>query len=50
MIANIQKLLGEKADELLGFKTPKIARERLHVPGPDFVDRIFAPTAAAPMS
>ncbi len=44
MIANIQKLLGERADELLGFKTPKIARERLHVPGPDFVDRIFAPT------
>jgi fructose-bisphosphate aldolase, class I len=44
MIATIQKLLGEKADYLLGYKTPKIARERLHVPGADWVDRIFAPT------
>jgi class I fructose-bisphosphate aldolase len=37
----IQSLLGEKAESLLGFKTPKIARERLHLPGPDFVDRVF---------
>ncbi|HEX7897662.1 MAG TPA: class I fructose-bisphosphate aldolase [Planctomycetota bacterium] len=44
MIDTIQKLLGEKADYLLGYKTPKIAKERLHVPGPDFVDRIFMPT------
>ena len=44
MIDNIQKLLGEKADYLLGYKTPKIAKERLHVPGPDFVDRVFLPT------
>jgi class I fructose-bisphosphate aldolase len=44
MIDAIQKLLGEKADYLLGYKTPKIAKERLHVPGPDFVDRVFLPT------
>ena len=44
MIANITKLLGEKAEYLLGFKSPKIAKERLHVPGSDFVDRIFLPT------
>jgi class I fructose-bisphosphate aldolase len=44
MIDTIQKLLGEKADYLLGFKAPKIAKERVHVPGADFVDRIFAPT------
>jgi class I fructose-bisphosphate aldolase len=41
---SIQSLLGDKADYLLNFKNPKISRERLHVPGPDFVDRIFAPT------
>jgi fructose-bisphosphate aldolase, class I len=44
MIDTIQKMLGEKADYLLGYKTPKIAKERLHVPGPDFVDRIFVST------
>jgi class I fructose-bisphosphate aldolase len=44
MYDQIVKHLGEKADSLLGFKSPKIAKERLHVPGPDWVDRIFAPS------
>jgi class I fructose-bisphosphate aldolase len=44
MIDAITKHLGEKADFLLGFKAPKIARERIHVPGADWVDRIFAPS------
>lgn len=35
-------MLGDKADHLLNFKNPKIAKERLHVPGPDVVDRIYA--------
>ncbi len=38
---NIQSLLGDKAESLLGFSSPKIPKERLHLPGPDFVDRIF---------
>ena len=38
----IEQLLGDKADSLLNFKNPKIPKERLHLPGPDFVDRIFA--------
>jgi fructose-bisphosphate aldolase, class I len=38
----VAQLLGDKADFLLNFKNPKISRERLHVPGPDFVDRIFS--------
>src|SRR5271168_4690848 len=41
-MTNIKKLLGDKADSLLKFKNPKISKKRLHVPGPDFVDRIFA--------
>src|SRR2546428_9614206 len=41
-MACISQLLGDKADSLLGFTKPKIARERLHVPGPDIVDRIFS--------
>ncbi len=43
-MTKIADLLGDKADYLLRFKKPKISKERLHVPGPDFVDRIFAPS------
>ena len=38
----IESRLGAKAEALLGFKSPKIAKERLHLPGPDFVDRVLA--------
>jgi fructose-bisphosphate aldolase, class I len=37
----IEQALGEKTSYLLGFNNPKISKERLHLPGPDFVDRIF---------
>ena len=43
-VNNIEQLLGSKAESLLGFKSPKIAKERLHLPGPDFIDRIYALT------
>jgi class I fructose-bisphosphate aldolase len=39
---NIETLLGAKAEYFLGYKTPKISKDRLHLPGPDFVDRIYA--------
>src|SRR5271165_3514405 len=38
----IAQLLGDKAEFLLNFKNPKIAKERLHLPGPDVVDRLYA--------
>jgi class I fructose-bisphosphate aldolase len=38
----IQSFLGAKAESLLGFHSPKIAKERLHLPGPDFIDRVWA--------
>src|SRR5574342_1026359 len=41
MANDIQSLLGEKAESLLGFDSPKIPKERLQLPGPDFVDRVF---------
>jgi len=41
---NIEQLLGSKAESLLGFKSPKISKERLHLPGPDFIDRIYSLT------
>ncbi len=40
-MTQVAQLLGDKADYLLNFKNPKISKDRLHVPGPDFVDRIF---------
>jgi class I fructose-bisphosphate aldolase len=43
-LSNIEQLLGAKAELLLGFKSPKISKERLHLPGPDFIDRIYALT------
>jgi fructose-bisphosphate aldolase, class I len=41
-MTSIAKLLGDKAESLLNFKNPKIAKERLHLPGPDVVDRLYA--------
>ncbi len=38
----IETYLGAKAEALLGFKSPKIAKERLHLPGPDFIDRVWS--------
>jgi class I fructose-bisphosphate aldolase len=46
--SSIQTYLGAKADSLLGFKSPKISKDRLHLPGPDFVDRIWAPSDRSP--
>src|SRR5579859_4827618 len=36
------QLLGDKAEYLLNFKSPKIAAERLHLPSPDVVDKLYA--------
>jgi fructose-bisphosphate aldolase, class I len=41
-MSQIAQLLGDKAEYLLGYKSPKISKDRLHVPGPDFIDRVFA--------
>jgi class I fructose-bisphosphate aldolase len=38
----IASLLGDETDHLLSHTCTGIPRERLHLPGPDFVDRIFA--------
>ncbi|MEP6472838.1 MAG: fructose-bisphosphate aldolase, partial [Gemmatimonadota bacterium] len=42
--AEIRTLLGDQGKTLLDFNAPKISRDRLHLPGPDFVDRTFAPS------
>ncbi len=40
-LENISQLLGNDADNLLNFSTPKISKESLHLPGGDFVERAF---------
>lgn len=39
---DITDILADKAAHLLDFDSPKIEKERLHVPGPDFVDKVFS--------
>jgi len=41
-MTSISQLLAEKAEYLLSFNNPKIPKERLHLPGPDVVDRLYA--------
>jgi class I fructose-bisphosphate aldolase len=40
----VQSLLGDEAEYLLGHQCRTISKDMLHLPGPDFVDRIFAPS------
>ena len=43
MLNKIKELLGNEAGSLLSYKA-KFPKEQLNLPGPDFVDRIFAQT------
>jgi class I fructose-bisphosphate aldolase len=40
----IEQLLGAEAEALLSHRSTGIPRSSLHLPGPDFVDRIFVPS------
>jgi len=39
---SIEKYLGDRAEYLLRFDAPKLPSTSLHLPGPDYLDRIFA--------
>ncbi len=41
---DIQSTLADQAEYLLGHSSTTITKDRLHLPGPDFVDRIFFPS------
>lgn len=41
----LEMILGDKTEEVLSFKKCKIAKDLLHLPGPDFIDRIFLPSS-----
>ncbi len=40
----IQDLLGADADSLLSHRCETVSKDQLHLPGPDFLDRIFIPS------
>jgi fructose-bisphosphate aldolase, class I len=42
MSTRIEELLGGDAESLLGHRSGTIPKETLHLPGPDFVDRVWA--------
>ncbi len=43
-LSKIEALLGDEAENLLKHKCKTVPKEKLHLPGPDFVDRIFGPS------
>jgi len=44
MIEKIREQLGEESSSLLEHSCSGIAKERLHLPGPDFIERVLVPT------
>ncbi len=47
-MSNIRDLLGSDADALLSYKARGFARDKLHLPGPDFVDRVLSVSDRSP--
>ena len=41
-MTDIHKILGKEADTLLGHRCEGIPKDRLHVPGPDYIDRVVS--------
>ena len=48
MTASIADLLGSDAQSLLSHKCQTISRDQLHLPGPDFIDRVLEPSDRNP--
>jgi fructose-bisphosphate aldolase, class I len=47
-LANIEQHLGSEAKALLEYQAKGIPKESIHLPGPDYVDRIFTVTDRSP--
>jgi fructose-bisphosphate aldolase, class I len=48
-IREIEQLLGEEGQSLLAHESKTIAKELLHLPGPDFVDRVWLDSDRSPV-
>ncbi len=49
MSFNIEKILGKEANYLLDHKCNTVKKEHLHLPGPDFVDRVMTTSDRNPV-
>jgi len=49
MSFNIEKILGKEANYLLDHKCNTVKKEHLHLPGPDFVDRVMTSSDRNPV-
>src|SRR3989440_3520707 len=47
-LARIEELLGDDGRALLEFNSPKISKDLLHTPGPDFIDRVWSRSDRSP--
>lgn len=45
---NPREVLGSEANELFDYSSKTIAKDRLHLPGPDFIDRVVSLTDRSP--
>lgn len=48
MANNIVELLGGEAESLLNYVSKTIPKDQLHLPGPDFIDRVMSHTDRSP--
>jgi class I fructose-bisphosphate aldolase len=48
MIKDIEEILGNEAESLLSYHSKTVPREMLHLPGPDFIDRVLVGTDRPP--
>jgi class I fructose-bisphosphate aldolase len=44
----VEEILGDEASDLLEHRCQTVPKEQLHLPGPDFVDRVWAPSDRNP--
>lgn len=49
MIQEIERILGDEAETLLTYQSRTIPKESLHLPGPDFIDRVLVGTDRSPV-
>ncbi|MBS0198136.1 MAG: class I fructose-bisphosphate aldolase [Planctomycetes bacterium] len=49
MPTDIRALLGKDADALLNYESKTVNKGQLHLPGPDFIDRVFSATDRSPV-
>jgi class I fructose-bisphosphate aldolase len=48
MIREIEQILGAEAEPLLTHRCRTVSKDKLHLPGPDFIDRVLAPSDRPP--